>query len=123
MAVSQEVMKLGRSFSDQAGAPGAGPVPGSSAPSSRSTGKWDDGNVIDAEFSCIFSCSTIQYLYYISIPYQIIKRGAPCYEAACINFLRAPYNFQLVYLLPLYFSIKLGNTLQVRQEIGDCLTF
>ena len=65
MAVSQEVMKLGRSFNDQAGAPGAGPVPGSSARSSRSTGKRDDGNVIDAEFSCLFfkECATNVYRY------------------------------------------------------------
>ena len=62
MAVSQEVMKLGRSFNDQAGAPGAGPVPGSSARSSRSTGKRDDGNVIDAEFSCVFSSRNVQLM-------------------------------------------------------------
>ncbi|CAK7344733.1 unnamed protein product [Dovyalis caffra] len=54
MAVlSQEVTKLGQSFYDQAGSPGAGPAPGSEAGSgsSRSTGKRDDGDVIDAEFT------------------------------------------------------------------------
>jgi hypothetical protein len=72
MAVSQEVMKLGRSFNDQAGGPGAGPVPGSSARSSRSTGKRDDGNVIDAEFSCIFSSRNVQ-LVCIGIIFSLCK--------------------------------------------------
>ncbi|KAJ6291614.1 hypothetical protein OIU76_023654 [Salix suchowensis] len=48
MADSLEVMNLGRSMKDQAGPWCA---PGSSAWSSRSTEKRDDGNFIDAEFT------------------------------------------------------------------------